>query len=598
MYFYAEREAASTAFAGEVAWELGRATGGTTMWGESASPAGAPLSSASLGPASFETNRIYQSGLLDAEDRWLWKNLLSGSTKTKAFDLAGVDATSAQPARLSVLLQGGSDAEGVVDHHVRVSVNGVFVGEAVFDAKRPHRFGAAFASSILLEGANQLSVENVGDTGVYSLVFLDHFTIDYPQTSTLRGGRFEGVWDTSGVAEISGVSGGGPSARGAAVEGSAGAGSRDRTGRRGRAPGEARAARTLLPSLPSVSALDIIAPAAFLDAAGPLLLRRQAQGLKTRAVSLEEIASAFGGGDPSAEAIRAFLAHAYHSWRPPSPRYVLLLGDASHDPRNFTGTAAPAPLPGMFLKTTYLWTVSDPALAAVNGDDLLPDLAIGRRPAQTADQVQTLVDKLLAWEDSGQGLSGEAVLVADNPDDAGDFEADVQDIASSFLGGRNRRMLFLSQLGAASRRAILDALDDGVSTLSYVGHGGAAVWASENVLNSWDVPSLQPQSTRPLMLTLNCLNGYFVAPSFESLAEAFLKAEGRGTIAAFSPSGLSVDGPAHQFHRALMAELTLGNHQRLGDAILAAQKAYAETGLMPELLSIYQLLGDPAMIVR
>jgi hypothetical protein len=38
------------------------------------------------------------------------------------------------------------------------------------------------------------------------------------------------------------------------------------------------------------------------------------------------------------------------------------------------------------------------------------------------------------------------------------------------------------------------------------------------------------------------LNGYFVAASFESLSESLLKAEGRGAIAAFSPSGLSVDG--------------------------------------------------------
>ncbi len=94
--------------------------------------------------------------------------------------------------------------------------------------------------------------------------------------------------------------------------------------------------------------------------------------------------------------------------------------------------------------------------------------------------------------------------------------------------------------------------------MSYVGHGGAAVWATENVLNSWDAASLLAQSRQPLMLTLNCLNGYFVAPNYESLSESLLKVEGRGTIAAFSPSGLSLDGPAHQYHRALMAELTGG----------------------------------------
>jgi hypothetical protein len=77
-----------------------------------------------------------------------------------------------------------------------------------------------------------------------------------------------------------------------------------------------------------------------------------------------------------------------------------------------------------------------------------------------------------------------------------------------------------------------------------------------------------------------------------------LKVEGRGAIAAFSPSGLSLDGPAHQLHRAVMAELVSGRHERLGEALLAAQKAYARTGLMPELLAVYQLLGDPAMKVR
>ena len=47
-----------------------------------------------------------------------------------------------------------------------------------------------------------------------------------------------------------------------------------------------------------------------------------------------------------------------------------------------------------------------------------------------------------------------------------------------------------------------------------------------------------------------------------------------------------------------MAELTSGRHERLGDAVLAAQQAYAETGLMPELLGVYHLLGDPATKIR
>ena len=54
----------------------------------------------------------------------------------------------------------------------------------------------------------------------------------------------------------------------------------------------------------------MIGPREFLEAAEPLLERRRSQGLSSRAVSFEEIASEFGHGQPSAEAIREFLSYA------------------------------------------------------------------------------------------------------------------------------------------------------------------------------------------------------------------------------------------------------------------------------------------------
>jgi hypothetical protein len=342
----------------------------------------------------------------------------------------------------------------------------------------------------------------------------------------------------------------------------------------------------------------LVAPESFLSAAEPLLVRRASQGLTVKAVSLEEIATVFGHGRPSGEAIRSFVSHAYHSWAKPSPRYVVLLGDATYDPQHFVATSWASPLPAVWGKTSYLWTAMDPEVAAVNGEDGLPDLAIGRIPATTVEQAESLIGKLLAWEDSGQGLDGKVALVADNPDVAGDFEADVEDIRASLLSDRETTVLKVGELGALTRPAIQEALDSGLSLLSYVGHGGSAVWASENVWNSWDAANLLAQSRQPVLLTMNCLNGYFVGSNFESLSESLLKAEGRGAIAAFSPSGLSIDGPAHQYHRAVVEELTGGKHERLGDAILAAQKTYAETGLMPELLSVYHLFGDPAVRIQ
>jgi hypothetical protein len=618
LFFYADREAASTAFSGEVAYELVRAAEGAQMDVVGAPPLGEPLREPSVAVVGFEENRYYQPGLLEAEDVWQWEAVFGGAAKAKPFVLNGVDPASTRPGRLEVFLQGASDAEGVEDHHVEVLLNGTWVGETWFDGKRAKRFAAEVASSVLREGDNELVVRNVGDTGVYSVVFLDRFTVAYPQRSGLRGGVFEGEWSETGVPEV-GLEGAGSTVVAVDVTEAqrpvwlTGVESGPATVRWGAARGRrylvASAEGLLSPrvSPPVQSTLlsatnqadyILIAPQAFLPAAEPLLVRRQSQGLRARAVSLEEVAGVFGHGEASGEAIRNFLTYAYHSWQRPSVRYVVLLGDGSYDPRNFTGVSAPAPLPALFVKTSYLLTASDPALAAVNGEDEVPDLAVGRLPAQTVEEAEGLVGKLLAWEDSGQGLRGQAVLVADNPDKAGDFEANVQDIAESYFGQRSPKLLLLRQLGSGLRDAIRDAFDEGASYVSYVGHGATAVWASENVWNSWDVASLQAQSEQPVMVTMNCLNGYFVAADFDSLSEAYVKAQGRGTIAAFSPSGLSLDSPAHVLHRALTEELVRGGHERLGDAVVAAQAVYAKTGLMPELLSVYQLLGDPGMEIR
>ena len=231
-------------------------------------------------------------------------------------------------------------------------MNGGFSGEATFSGKRPHRLDLPVPASLLREGANELSVVNVGDTGVSSLVFLDRFELSYPQASTMQRGVFEGVWGQGGTVEVGGLSApachpeGLRSARSRrirrqvahrlpgdglpSVRFQAEAGHRYLVvSRRGSSrPGRAGASLDTQGRTNQADYL-VIGPRAFLGAAQPLLERRREQGLTSRAVSFEEIASEFGHGQPTAEAIKAFLSYAYHSWQRPSPRYVVLLGDAT-----------------------------------------------------------------------------------------------------------------------------------------------------------------------------------------------------------------------------------------------------------------------------
>ena len=187
--------------------------------------------------------------------------------------------------------------------------------------------------------------------------------------------------------------------------------------------------------------------------------------------------------------------------------------------------------------------------------------------------------------------------MADDTDGAGNFESDARELVNGVLAGRAVTEIYLGRLGATETRLrIRDGFDQGACLVSYLGHGGIHLWAHENLFNTNAVDSLLEQPKQPLLLTMNCLNGYFHFPFFDSLGEAMVKAEGKGAIAAFSPSGLSLHGPAQRYHEALLHELLHGGHERLGDAVLAAQAAYIETGAFPDLLTIYHLFGDPALV--
>jgi hypothetical protein len=345
----------------------------------------------------------------------------------------------------------------------------------------------------------------------------------------------------------------------------------------------------------SAAAWMLIAPREFLEAAQPLVELRRRQGLTATAVAVEDVFAEFGFGESNPVAIRDFIAYAFHEGRIP-PRYVLLLGDSTYDPKNYLATDVGDRIPSAIVKTSYLWTASDPTLAAVNGTDLVPDVAIGRLSARSVDEAQVLVSKLVAFEESGRGLAGAAVLVADNADAGGQFESDADDVARLLSPQRDIQKIYLRDQGLAGARAqVRAAFDAGAGIVSYVGHGGTAVWASENIFNSFDVATLQPQAAEPLLLTLDCLNGFFHFPPLDSLAEALVKAEGKGAIAAVAPSGLSLDAAAHVYHKALVQQIESGENRRLGDAMLSAQRAYADSGALPELLSIYHLFGDPGM---
>jgi len=615
LYFLSDGAKANP-YGREALYELELASGGTLMPVSPGFPSGEATPSYRK-QVELENNRFYQAGLVDAPDLWLWDLLYAPTKKGYPFEVTNI-VPNTEPSRLSVWLQGASDFEADPDHHLRVYVNGNLVGEVRWDGKKSRGIAVELLPGILKEGENSLELESVSDTGApYSMVLLDRFSVEYPQQLLAEGGRLEGIWTESGTATVSGL---GSTAhvldvteepprwlRHSGWEASGAVSFWAEASRRYLVASEAavfrpEVRRASSPGLKRERAgadYLVIGPREFLSEAEPLLELRRQQGLRAKAAAVEDIYQEFGFGEMSPEAIHRFLAYAYQRWRAPSVRYVLLLGDASYDYKDYLGTGVANRVPALLVKTSYLWTASDPTLAAVNGDDILTDLAIGRLPAASREELRVMIEKIVAYESGEASLSRALVLVADNRDAGGDFPADAEEIAGGVLAGRNVLKLYLSELGTSRlRTALLEALDRGASLVSYAGHGGIHLWADENIFNTGDVRSLGLQSQQPLLVTMNCLNGYFHFPYFNSLAEEMLKAEGKGAIAAYSPSGLGLNTPAHRLHQLLLGEVFNGSHQRLGDAVLASQRAYAQSGTFPELLKIYHLLGDPALRIQ
>jgi hypothetical protein len=554
-----------------------------------------------------EENRYYQAGLVKAPDVWLWDVLLAPQTKSYPFQISEL-ASAIESARLTVWAQGVSDAAAGLDHHLRVSLNGSFLGETEWNGKEAKELELEMPAALLREGENVLELENVGDTGApYSMIMLNRFSILHPRRALAGGDASRGRPGRSGAAESPGafvldLTGEAPlwlvgTSGGFRVEAEHEYVVVDPM--RVERPLVRTASRPWLSDARRGADYLAIAPRAFRQSLEPLLSHRRNEGLRVEFADVESIYAEFGFGEPRPEAIRDFIRYAYHHWSKPSPSYVLLAGDGTYDFKDYLGTGVGNQVPPYLTRTSYLWAPSDPTLAAVNGDDSLPDIAIGRLPAASAEELGHMVHKILDYERAPFWMRDPLVLVADDADVAGNFAANEDVLASSVLSGHDVTKLYLDRMTpAALRDAIRDAFDQGAGLVSYVGHGGIHLWADENVFHLSDVDALAPRATQTFVVTMNCLNGYFHFPYFDSLAEKLVKSPGKGAVAAFSPGGLSLDEPAHRFHQLLLHEVVNQPHTRLGDAVLAAQRAYAERGAFPELLSIYHLFGDPALRLR
>ncbi len=554
-------------------------------------------------------------------DFWFWAYALAGyeGLDTASVTVPAVGVVAAGSASLTIRMAGGSDDAAEIDHHVTVSWNGSTVGEDSWGGLGPHLIQIPMLAGEVREGDNTLEVRAVHDAGVpEDVVYLDSVDLGYAR-------QYRAVDDTLAFAaprgaavEISGFSSAdvllldvttpaSPRLLSHTTTAVPGEGYRIRFGavaassgrylalvrQRALAPLAVVASRQpTLRDRHNVAEYVLIAPDSLEPAAAALADYRNRNGLRTMVAPLTAIYSEFNGGIPEPTAIRAFLRYATASWQTP-PRYVTLVGRGTWDYKDVMGVGDNLVPPLMASSANGLF-VSDVRLADLRGDDGIPEVAIGRLPVVTSQELLDYLAKIERQESApGEAWQHAVLMAADNPDGAGAFTADSDAVAALLPPGYAAAKVYLTTTTAASgRKAIRDALNAGVGVFNYVGHGGLDRFADEGLWTSSDVAGLANPDRLPILLGMTCVAGNFAIPGYASLAETMVLKKDGGAFAAWSPTGLSENALAVKLDKSFFTAALLRNEKVVGDAVGRALRELIGASAVPTRY-MYNLLGEP-----
>ena len=363
------------------------------------------------------------------------------------------------------------------------------------------------------------------------------------------------------------------------------------------------------------------------------LAQYRALDYRVALVDLRQVYDRVNGGQMSAEAIHDFLKQAYLTWLTPAPTYVVLLGDGNYDMRNYKGNSGSTYLPPYLelVDPDLGETAADNRFVTLTGDDILPEMHIGRLVANTASDAKALVDKIIAYEGryAGgcrcNGWNYNALFVADDLEGGGgnfyDYSDKVADgfadpptnsvplLPSSYTGIKKYLGLTCDVANNPSpanecRQQILDTYNNqGALLVSFVGHSTKTEWAAERLLDSGMISQMTNGPCLPIHLAMTCFEGSFheIGANTQSLAEAAVRTPLHGAVASWSPTGFGLVSGHDYLETGLFLALFHQGIPQLGAAATWAKQYLWDTepfGAHRDLIDTFVLLGDPALMVK
>ena len=529
-------------------------------------------------------------------DPWFWRTLLAPANETHEVNTPGRQAGS-------VVLTVRAAGSTKVMHQLHVALNDQEVGTLEWSGQTRHE--ESFTVELPAGEMIAISFEVPQGEGGFDISLLDEVIVHYPSQPLATEGVFKGMASASGVAQFDQLSDDivawqiEPKIR-LLPTGSEGVFLPAKEPvvvieRELAQPTSVERVENTEIASEGADYVAIVVPE-LAEATEPLLAFHREQGLSTVTFSPQQVYDAYSAGTVDPLAIRTLLAEAEKSWKI-KPRFVLLVGDSTYDPAGYQHDLPPTYLPSPFINTVFGGeTVSDNLIADID-EDGYPDMALGRLPAQSSEQLDTIINKIIDY--SQKPASGDwqerVLFTADGREDL--FKNTSEQLRTDLADNINAVTVY-PEASSDAMSQILPALNEGSLIVNYIGHGSVQQWGRDQLLTVDVASELNNGPRLPVFINMTCLTGLFSHPSEESLAETLLWAQNGGAIAAIAPSSLTLPNNQKPLNAALLKELLSAEDLTVGEALMRAKQSVPlGNNNQQDIVATFNLLGDPALLI-
>lgn len=342
--------------------------------------------------------------------------------------------------------------------------------------------------------------------------------------------------------------------------------------------------------LEEVGRILILAPENFCAAMQPYANWKIRNGYPTEIVPLSTAGS-------SSAAIKNYIASYYNEHS--DFTFLVMVGDNNQFPTISVGG-----------------NVSDNYYGEIVGNDVYPDIIIGKISAETVEQVAVQVQKFIQYERNPVETSHLPIFlgIASNqgPGDNNEYDYDhIRNIGtklSNYTYTSGHELFEGSQggvdaAGDPSSSAVAAVVNSGVGIINYCGHGAETYWVTSGFGNS-DIANLTNYDKLPFIFSVACVNGDYSGRT--CFAEAWLRATKNG-----QPTG-AVGALMSTINQPWNSPMCAQDHMNdILTGISAVPQKYTYGGIIfngiikmldqyndYEVSRTWILFGDPALLVR